>query len=680
MASNSYSDPGKYGGRPAAPPAYTDPGKYGGFVGAGAAPVPRPADEQPIAPGGGDFGTRAAASFKLTDEGKGNFLRERYGQDNVTTERGETLVREGPDQPWKRFDPTGFDAGDLGDLAPDALITAATLGESVIPRVMVKAGAAAAGTQAVGATIPGEDPATFGDRAGAVATEAGLAGAGELGGRYLIKGIDLLRPSNLMGRFLNRQFARAQGGADASFAREGDKIADTLGVDLSPGARSGSKVLTAAENLARQSLFSAEKAFRADRQVADQFRIYVHNLTNRLGSPGMSTEAVGTKLRDATTNTVKRILETQDKHIAPLYRQAVKEAGAAKFPLTETRKALDGEIAHWSKIKTPEGQAILRNLTLLKNSYGRGKLDLETAIAVRSYMGKAARGSANIFTEAVDRAQSRGVSAKLFAAINKDFDETALSHLPTEALGDWKAANNLWRESMQSLEFVQKSPLARLVGEDVVDALYSGTKASTKAPEKMAEKVLTLKPSEAAVVRQMVERESPETWQAVKAYVLENALEKSSQIAVSRGERVIPLDPVKFIKALPEGKTLEQIFPRAELAEVNMLVSGLRRWADKSGYNFSGTGPWQETKEVIGKLVSLSARGGATLAGEVVGSRQIAEAMLTPRGRTIIVELTQTPPGTRRAVELAGAFLALSSTRTLRSPEGDADDGEDRGE
>lgn len=642
-------------------------GPWKAFQGAAASSFERPADEQPIADTGAPFADRLASSFKLTDEGKLDYLRRTYGESNAQRSPGGELIFREDSGPWQRFDETSFTAGDLADLAPDALVTAATLGKSAVPQVLARTAVASAANQGIGALLPGEEAVSPERRAGSVAADVGFAYAGSKVGGLVTEALNALRPSNIAGRAMNYLYRRSLPTSDAV---EGERIAANLNVDLSPGARTGSKAITMAENVARQSIFSAEKAFQADKRVAEQFSREVNNAINRLADPGVSAAAVGERLRSATKGAVTRLVQDREKHAGTLYREAAKEAAGVRFPLKNAVKEIDAIIAENRGVGTPEAKAILSAMASLRKSYARRALDLDSAISARSYFGSRARGSGNVFTEALDKSTSRTVSARIFGAINRDFDD-AIAVLPEDAAAKWMAANKLYKDFSDSIRFVEASPLARLIGEDVTDAIYGGARASTVAPEKIAERVLKLKPSETAITRDIIARESPETWSAVKAHVLDNALSAAKEVAVSKGQRVVPLEPSKFIKALPERDVLSQMFNAAEMTRIDEVVNAMRRWADRTGYNFSGTAPWAEAKGAIDRMLSLSLRGGATVAGTLVGTRKIAEAMLSPRGRSIIVELTKVQPGTRRAAELAGAFIALSSAN---GAEGDAAD------
>src|SRR5688572_19694249 len=69
---------------------------------------------------GAPFGVRAGASFKMTPEGKVDYLKHHYGDKNVLLdEKGNVFFREKPGARLKLFDEKDVSLADLADFAGD---------------------------------------------------------------------------------------------------------------------------------------------------------------------------------------------------------------------------------------------------------------------------------------------------------------------------------------------------------------------------------------------------------------------------------------------------------------------------------------------------------------------------------------------------------------------------------
>lgn len=157
---------------------------------------------------GSDWATRAAASFKRTQEGVGDFLRKNYGRENVepyfdpkSGDFVDFMVRDSKDKPFRRFDPdfkfgqmlrdlpldVADVTGDVVESLPGAISSA--VGARMFPQSPTKAGLAfgAAGDLAGSAireglakAVPGEDAISNQERLALAATNVAAGAGGEL--------------------------------------------------------------------------------------------------------------------------------------------------------------------------------------------------------------------------------------------------------------------------------------------------------------------------------------------------------------------------------------------------------------------------------------------------------------------------------------------------------------------
>lgn len=670
---------------------------------------------------GPSFLQRLGASFKLTPEGKASYYEEVLPElDAAVNPSGDVRLRDPRTGVWDYADPDRLESGDIADLGPDAVITAATLGSGqllgqglkaavpVAASLAARAGAASAANQAAGAALPGEEDISLGDRFARAGTDIGATIVGEALGGKMVDAVNRFRPKNIAATTANSVLARPSSFA-TPFAQEGQRLSQDLGVDLTPGAVTGQKQLVGAENMARQSIFSREEAFAADEKIGQQFTDAVNRTISQISNGHVGAEQAGNALRTAIKDGVEKVQAGRQARADFDYGQVRQLAGGGdvRMSMDNTVGAIDSMLRQYDGVATPEASKIVSTLKGLRERFSQtvpaqqpnslmgqpgapsqvvtAPVSLDDAMKMRSYFGKAQAGSGNIFNDLAMNGASRRMSRQIFAAMSKDFDSVP-QNLPPNAVAAFKQANANYGKATQQIEFMEKSPLARLMGEDVADTLYSGESRNTVDAATVADRFRKLKPNEVATVRDITARENPEGWNQVRAWILQDALEKGAKSAPSKGARTIPMNPAQFVNALPDQKVLEQIFPPGELAKIKDIDQGLRRWADSAGFNFSGTGPYTEAINAwntirgsikgagtaavaggtaagaVGAAVGALAGGVGTLAVQRRMMQGIAHAMTTPQGRTMLMELTKANPTTRRGAELVGAFSALYLT------------------
>lgn len=176
----------------------------------------------------------------------------------------------------------GTTPGKIGEFIGNAAITVPFAGpagaaERGIMASALRSGVAGAASGAL--TQPSVSGDFAHDKANQVIGGA-LFGAGiNTGLRSLGRAAEEIYPANAGARILN---AFNKGANQTPFAQEGEALAQRTGIQLTPAQISGGKAQTAAENLARQSIFSSDAAFAADRKITDQWRNYVQNTLDNL--------------------------------------------------------------------------------------------------------------------------------------------------------------------------------------------------------------------------------------------------------------------------------------------------------------------------------------------------------------------------------------------------------------
>lgn len=614
---------------------------------------------------------------------------------------------------------TGSFTGNAIATAPFGVAGKAAEGAGWLAKTLAAMRGGALGGGVAGAVQP-VTGASDGGFAGEKVAQVGTgAGAGAAAGGVLNRlgaMVENLLPSNATANVLNT-FNR---GANASpMAKEGERLAQATGVELTPAQVSGSRAMAMAENASRQSIFSREIAEAGDRkrvqQLADHFEQTLDKLTKQASSPA----AAGARVQEATKATVTKLEEVRAKRAAADYG-AVRELtkGAATIQPQNTHGLLTSILEENQGIGTPGGDALanfarkqLGNTTpkvggltdadkqvmtqlgiqpggeinpmaaqlMEKVSPGLSKRlaedaaptaapaqgNLDKLMQLRSYLSKVAGGQAKISGEN----QDRRIAAQLLQAIDDDI-EAAADTIGGDVGGLLKKANANFRDASKRIESVKASPLGKILGEDFAGALQTG-EFNSIAPEKVMERLGKLKPTDLGIVRGILEKEQPEAWAVFKRGLLEDALEKAKAFPPSDGANTAVLRPNMLLKHAGDRQKLRAVYSADELKEIEDALDVARRLSDRTGYNFSGTAGQQEVLGLMNKVTDLSAKGAASAGGMFLGSRSIARLMNDNGGRAALLKLRHLPPGSKRARQLAAQITAIAAADEQAEPRED---------
>lgn len=483
-------------------------------------------------------------------------------------------------------------------------------------------------------------------------------------------------PTGFLARSMNKSEA-------TPFAQEGERIARETGIELTPGARTGNRFMTAMENTARQYGPTADRVQDVDLKIANQAINRVGTIADKISKNVADPENLGEQIRTTIQSAAKQLdkmRETVAGRDYGLVRQIAGDgkvirlqgfadelksiiddyanvAGAdAQKVVAQARAALN-RITGVVEPGTPTRviEAPVRNIKLYGEAPITGTLDntINKAMRTRSFYEKAARGSANVFEDIAPDMQ-RSLASRLFRAINEDFDNAA-----TTANGPLKEAltqaNSNYKRASQSIQFLEKSALGKLIGEDLVDAAMSGAKVSTTSGEQIAEKLATMHPSVRRTSIQTLGRWNPQLAIDLRAQFLRDALDKGMAIAPSaKGSSQVPISFNKFLTALGSEKVgfqknLESYgFSASEIKDIKDTAAAMLRQGDRTGFNFSGTEVMRQNSEVaqaFGDAALSATTGGATglvrniigktitFAGKRIGMNKIVDAMSSAEGR-----------------------------------------------
>ena len=602
-------------------------------------------------------------------------------------------------------------SGTLGNIA-GGLVTLAPLGAAGLAakgagalRGILQAGAVGAADGAV-MPVAGTDDS---ERGGNMGIGAALGGGLSALGRGAMGLIEEVAPpfSNLPARVINYFGNKAN---QTPFAQEGEALAARTGIELTPAQVSGSRAQTSAENIARQSVFSADKAFEADTKVANQTLSYVNRVMDRITRDSLSGEGVGVNVQKAVQEAVQRTAKQREDVARQQYGAIHKALGGKPIvDYSRTREVLD-EIANGSggslsgdRMRAAEqARELLDRLMRNSGKPGTGMAvpgdpalshmpprTLEQAISDRSFWGKAARGDGNLFND-ISSSSNRAFARKLYGAIKDDIAAAAskLDGVPAQSnamvpigqagaggrgsvgLGDaLRDADNNYRLYSESLKALEESPMARLLGKDVNVGDFM--EFNTLPPETVVTKINAMKPTEVRMMRNFMEANAPDTWQQHKRLIVEDALSKARTAPASAGANTLPLNAGAFIRALGGDKPekldqLRAIFKPEEMAEITDALQAARRLGDKFGANFSGTGVYNE---VMAAIRDTTVKGVASTAAAAAGLNKIAAAMLNADGRRALIAMEKLPPNSKRANDFAAMLVSImGATSSARQP------------
>lgn len=520
----------------------------------------------------------------------------------------------------------------------------------------------------------------------------GAAGAG-LGAGILLGGRAAARTAeevvNLPRRGVNFMQERAN---RRPVAIEGEELAERTGIPLTPGMVSGGRAQTFAENMARQSIFTADKAMEADIRVAEKALDYVNRLSNRISKNPAGAETVGVQIQGTVRNAVNRIM-TRREEVANAQYGAIHKAlgGRPVVDYTRTREVLESIANPGTTLSGDDLRAAQQARMLLAQLESGKPVTLERAIRDRSSWGRATRGDGNVFSD-IDKASSRRFAAKLYGAIQDDIAATAdkLDGVGTVGPGIAKpGANELMRPGVgfgdalreadknyrlysEALGALESSPMARLLGDDITVGDFM--EFNSIPPEVVIKKIGGMGPTELAMTRDFMQQNAPDTWQQYKRLLIDDAIEQASFLPASAGVAQIPVSAGGFIRALggdkpDKVKRLQTIFSPQEMREIDDALNAFRRMGDKFGTNFSGTDPRAEARSVFEALKSGSGTAVASTAGEMSGLRAVSRLMLNSDGRRAVIELSKLPPNARRAPALVGYLSAVAAGQQMAYPE-----------
>lgn len=619
---------------------------------------------------------RAGLSVKITPEGKTSYLQSMYGPENVhVLDNGSAFVKNKEGQ-WAQVDEPAFTAGDLADIAGPALeaIPASIAGVMTASPVGAGVGGAAGSLlrQAVSSSLPGSDEMSVADRVQMPFVDALIAAGTQGAVNGAFRGVDWAKPRNMVARHVQKQ-------QKTQFAKEGADL-NKVG-PLTMGQETGSRALLMSEGVARQMPSSADDVFKFD-----QFQLSsaVGKLDGLLQSfrkgMGEGADTVGSKISTTYKGAVDKVLKIRRMQADVDFGEVSKLSGNSRIlPTNNTTSELDRIIADLdvpgggdataslvSRIKslrsklvgTPEktvsgsivstdGKPILSETIPAQSA----KVSANQMNRLLQIYGSASKGTAQLFKD-IDKAQQRGIATRLFVALQRDLDEAADTMGEGSVATALKKARDNYRANSQGLGKLEETVIGRMLDSNV-----------PPAPEAIANKFMSMHPSEIRAVVSVLKQADQSSVDSVKRYMLEEIMRKSAPSSSAQTANGIAFSGAKFNTELSKqvGR-MKEIYTLSEINQISMVSKYLGRLTDRAGMQGSQTGPFLMVWDAIKGSFSLNPIALGKTTATFLAPRHIAKAMTTPEGRKALLTLSTTTKPTKGAVAAATYLGTLIAT------------------
>ena len=511
-----------------------------------------------------------------------------------------------------------------------------SIGPSAEPRTTAQRYAAAGLEAGPSAVLPGGTSRVLPRIGSAIGSGLGGQAAREMGGGYL---------SQVAGSMLGGAAGGMVGGARGipPPPSEARRASQASGIPLTLGQETGSKSLTSVENRLRE-LFPSRGTANADELAQAQAAVNrVNELAGQVRGATGNPEQAGLRLRSAYNDAVQRIDAARDAQAGRDYGEVRRIAGNQPvIRYGNTLNTLDRIIAENQNVPAGDATRIAAQARQMREALAaQGTATVDDAMRTRRAWGNAARRTGNVFSD-IDPNANQMLARRLFGAINQDFDAASTANTPiAQAL---RRANQNYANASQSINYIERSALGKLLGEDVTDAAFSGQTASTKAPEAIAKRYLDMTPSEARSVTTILRRHAPDVLQQSKAFVLLNGLEAARNDVPGAA----PISFAKFRRELDkvQPKLQEMGFTPREIRQIADVTDTMARAGDRTGANPSGT---TAAGHMIG-TAAIAFSHPAAAAAAVITPYIASRALLTEPGRELLRNAyAATTPAARNA-------------------------------
>ena len=428
---------------------------------------------------------------------------KRYGiHNNEVVYMGDdgSLYRETADTWWQRI--KRF-AAQTGSHAP--AIAMGVIGAVVGPGTAALGAAGGEGIRkSIAGTVLKEPQTTMGNIA-SMALEGATAGAGEIAGRGVVRGLNRL--GAMRGGKIATAAGQRRGEIDIPKTKDLRRIAEEMGIDLSAAETTGSKALVDKYNLLGDLPATAD-LIRADRlKRIGQIEISAEKkLLPRISPKKESVTKIGEDIVAASKKAVEKPVKVRRAKASPLYKKAFEES--PPFGTTPIKNDL-ASVFKDSLSGSAEDKAFNR----LSKMIPEKKMSLKQVDTFKKEIDKILGD----FTKDPRFAVDKGVKNKLLKfkkALLKQADETS----PTYA-----RARKIFGEYSEEVEKRSVKTLigriSKLEGDQKLKAVKELFKSTDSYPEVIAR------------IKKQVTEQSPEVWNKAVRQHIEEVFDSVTELA-----------------------------------------------------------------------------------------------------------------------------------------------------
>jgi hypothetical protein len=665
------------------------------------------------------WGASFLAGLKASPTGKMNFLREKFGSENVKEVKDSSgnivnVVIGRPGQRPMLLDPKGIDFGDILAQSGNVLETAAGMGGAVLAAragrgrmgsAAIEAGADLAGgvaRQAVSAMLPGDDNLSMADRAGMVGL--GVA-AGQVAnvaqGSAALVGREAPLPKAIGGKGV-MPATRAQSDLKRAFAEEGDKeslqsisgetvkdradraagiqgrVNETLresGEDgdfrLTGAQATGSRAAAKAWHVLSQTPEAGDEILRMERRQLSQLGQAAEAWTKKMAADpkALGNEAVGDKAVEVLGRHIGELRAARSEAARPLFEAAQEASRGMKIvPTEKTITTLQHLLKESEFLPASQTKPLREALEALQaGSSGKGRIGIDQVQNLMKTWGDLAHGEGTII-EGATKANQRRMAGLVLRGIEADLDAASHGAVNAAAIDALTAARTVWREHSKGIDAVSTGAVNRLLKLE-----------GEPTTEKVVDRLLSMGEAETGHVMRLIEKTDPATAQNIRAQGILNILEKSGHGVATPGGAVmdsVSLSPQqlvalgrkhgKQINALLGGDKKAQAMVKDIFEAADMLATG-------PAYRGAQTQPNEWTMSVMQKAMAGAPR---HLVAELQGAvtNAVQRQVFSPKTMMTMLMLPEGAEAFHKLVRLgvaptpkadAAASMARESIRAL---------------
>jgi len=480
-------------------------------------------------------------------------------------------------------------------------------------------------------------------------------------------------PKNMVARSTQKTLA-------TDYANRGAEISRETKIPLSLGQQTGDEATMMVEGMAAKNPFSARKfqEFGANQVSASVQRL--NKIMDDITPNKVSDVRMGTILGSAFDDAVNGAVKIRRSQAAADFDAVDAAAGNAKvIPTKNLTSTIDGLI---QELDVPGGGDATASLVnrlkgmkdnlagVVKTHYGKTEpqakqvwagwenggfktiapdapsLTANEASRLLEVYGKASAGTGQIFKD-IDKAQQRMIASRLVKGVLSDLDE-AVAGGQGNAAQLLKAARDNYRANSAAINKLEDSVIGKYLG------------AGDRSPERVADFLVKLKPTEVSQTVNMLNRANPELIPQTRRYFIERAIENAIIAPSKRNPSSPNFSAAKFIDAMPEGAKFNVIFGNSEArGELKAVGEALERIAYRGFTEGSPTAPLLMAWDAVKRVFTI--RGMAGLPAAMIAPKTVAKASLTPEGRRALIVLGRYDKPTETTIRAASYLAGLAS-------------------